>query len=36
MAEATRVPGIPDEGFMLVYNLAPNGKIAHQWVLPAG
>ena len=35
VAEATSVPGYPDQGFILVYSLAPNGKIAHQWVLPA-
>lgn len=35
VAEATSVPGSPDEGFILVYKLAPSGKIAHQWVLPA-
>ena len=35
VAEATSVPASPDEGFILVYKLAPNGKIAHQWVLPA-
>ena len=34
VAEATRVPGSTNDGFMLVYNLAANGKIAHQWVLP--
>lgn len=35
VAEATRVPGYGDEGFILVYKLAANGKITHQWVLPA-
>ena len=36
VAEATSVPGYPDEGFVLVYQLDPHGAIAHQWVLPAG
>ena len=35
VAEATSMPGYPDEGFILVYKLAANSKIAHQWVLPA-
>lgn len=34
VAEATRVPG-STTGFILVYALGANGKIAHQWVLPA-
>lgn len=36
VAEATSVPGYPDQGYILVYQLDPQGKIAHQWVLPAG
>ena len=36
VAEATNMPGSRNEGFILVYKLAPSGKIAHQWVLPAG
>ena len=35
VAEATSVPGYPDEGFVLVYALDARGKIVHQWVLPA-
>ena len=35
VAEATSVPGNPDEGFILAYRLDAQGKIAHQWVLPA-
>ena len=35
VAEATSVPGYPDEGFILVYKLDESGKIEHQWVLPA-
>ena len=36
VAEATSVPGSPNEGFILVYNRDANGRITHQWVLPAG
>jgi hypothetical protein len=35
VAQATSVPGSPNEGFVLVYRLDASGKIAYQWVLPA-
>jgi len=35
-AEAVRSPSDPTLGWILVYRFAPNGKIAHQWVLPTG
>lgn len=32
-AEAASAPGNPGLGWILVYELGPKGKIAHQWVI---
>ena len=33
VAQAASVPGAPEIGWILVYELDKDGKIAHQWVI---
>ena len=33
VAQAASVPGDPETGWILVYELGKDGKIAHQWVI---